>query len=755
MAEQACVLAEWAASLCEHLRNQSSAKLDSAIPQILAPAAEGHLRSIIDTAIKVQRRAKRSTLTVDDINFALSLAREEGVYGYSSARQAAVTGFDGRDSLDYHRAGHASPMLPAAVDVASVIGRPLPPAPVAPSFSLHWLAVEGVQPATPQNPPPLSSSSSALSSTSSSASVVPAGHESAGGLRLSREEQLLFGHVVSAVRAGLLLDSDLYDLSFGSSLKKEQHASRAASVRTTLCSDRASEHLMPHFAKFVKEEVAGNLRDLPLLASLMAMLKELLNNPHVLALLRDPSSSSSGGSSSSSGALASSLGGGGVGSPPPLQLLVPSVLTCVVGKRLCGGAGSTAGGGRGGRNGGGGLPDSVGEEDHWSLRDATASILADICNVFGDLPVYGGLREGVLGALTQALDASKTLAQVYGGLAALACLGPASVERVLVPLLPQLVSRIDAAILASSSPSTSPSSSAAAADSGAGAGGKGESKKRAASPSVSAPASSSSSAAAARLKALEKAAVCARKCQGALLNAIRVFLDDYNLKDRSEAAARAKLLWQERQAFSASANSSAVNASSAVGGGKRAVDTDAQDTDGRGEKRGKVAQGGESLFAQTAVAGTKLRQIPSTMSSSPAIRLQKKVEADAAAAAAAAAASEGSSPSSSSSSSLSSSKKSKKKAPTPSSSHTGGGGGVAGGDGSKGVGSVAVLAAAAGSHAPPSLALPTESLGEAMIPLFVRAAASDLLPPLSAYLSDEVGGVSWRAIGAPSALVLL
>jgi histone H3/H4 len=71
------ILAEWAASLCEHLRNNTSAKLDSAIPTILAPATERHLRGIIDLAIKVQRRARRTTLTVDDINFARALSKQE------------------------------------------------------------------------------------------------------------------------------------------------------------------------------------------------------------------------------------------------------------------------------------------------------------------------------------------------------------------------------------------------------------------------------------------------------------------------------------------------------------------------------------------------------------------------------------------------------------------------------------------------------------------------------------------------------
>jgi hypothetical protein len=112
-------------------------------------------------------------------------------------------------------------------------------------------------------------------------------------------------------------------------------------------------------------QVAANLRNLPLLVSVMVMLRQLLTNPFVIAMLRDPAASSSSSSSSMQ------VGG----EAPPLQLLVPTVLTCVLGKRLCGGGGSGGGGG-----GGGGRNHGSMEEDHWSLRDMTASILADICN---------------------------------------------------------------------------------------------------------------------------------------------------------------------------------------------------------------------------------------------------------------------------------------------------------------------------------------------------------------------------------------
>ena len=71
------VLAEWATSLCSHLSQSGTHVLSKEVPRVLAPAVERHLRQLIEGATKVQRRAKRKSLAVDDVNFALSLARQE------------------------------------------------------------------------------------------------------------------------------------------------------------------------------------------------------------------------------------------------------------------------------------------------------------------------------------------------------------------------------------------------------------------------------------------------------------------------------------------------------------------------------------------------------------------------------------------------------------------------------------------------------------------------------------------------------
>jgi hypothetical protein len=135
----------------------------------------------------------------------------------------------------------------------------------------------------------------------------------------------------------------------------------------------------------------------------------------------------------------------------------------------------------------------------------------------------------------KALGEGKALAQVYGGIVGLTHLGPSSVDKVLLPLLPTITRRLDDTLAATSS-KPSPSSSSAGLGGGAAVAAavavvvKGGKKGAvASSSSVAASSSSSSSTSQQRLKAHGKAYE-ARKCKGALLEAMRVFLDDFNLK---------------------------------------------------------------------------------------------------------------------------------------------------------------------------------------------------------------------------------
>ncbi|KAK9084716.1 hypothetical protein Sjap_025127 [Stephania japonica] len=106
----------------------------------LAPDVEYRVREIMQEAIKCMHHSKRTILTADDVDGALSLRNVEPIYGFTSG-----------DPLHFKRAvGHMDLFY---IDDKDVIEAPLPKAPLEPAVVAHWLAIEGVQPAIPENAP--------------------------------------------------------------------------------------------------------------------------------------------------------------------------------------------------------------------------------------------------------------------------------------------------------------------------------------------------------------------------------------------------------------------------------------------------------------------------------------------------------------------------------------------------------------------------------------------------------------------------
>lgn len=88
---------------------------------------------------------------------------------------------------------------------------------------------------------------------------------------------------------------------------------------------------------------------------------------------------------------------------------MPSVLTCVVAKRLY----------------------DKPTDDHWSVRDAAAEVVAIICHKYSS--DYQKLQTRVTRTMVAAfLDASKPLTTHYGAITCLAKLGPLAVDVLIV-----------------------------------------------------------------------------------------------------------------------------------------------------------------------------------------------------------------------------------------------------------------------------------------------------------------------------------
>ncbi|CAA0832430.1 Transcription initiation factor TFIID subunit 6 [Striga hermonthica] len=216
----------------------------------LAADVEYRVREIMQEAIKCMRHSRRTTLTTDDVDSALSMRNVE---------------------VCLH-----------------VIEAPLPKAPLDTAVIAHWLAVEGVQPAIPENPPSEALQMLSLPSDNRKTEAKEEGVHIDIKLPikhvLSRELQLYFEKI-----------TELTVSRSESPLFKE--------ALVSLATDSGIHPLVPYFTYFVADEVSLNLSNFSLLFALMRLVRSLLRNPHIHI-------------------------------EPYLHQLMPPVMTCLVARRL-------------------------------------------------------------------------------------------------------------------------------------------------------------------------------------------------------------------------------------------------------------------------------------------------------------------------------------------------------------------------------------------------------------------------------------
>ncbi|KAJ8749205.1 hypothetical protein K2173_018678 [Erythroxylum novogranatense] len=242
----------------------------------LAPDVEYRIREIIQDSIKCMRHSRRTTMTTDDVDSALSLRNVEPVYGFASTSPLRF-----KRAIDYRDLFYLDDK---DVDFKDVIEAPLPKAPLDTTVVCHWLAVEGLQPAIPENAPlqviapPPDGKSYELKEGFPVDVKFPVKHV------LSREFQLYFDKITELA------------VSKSSSILFKQ-------ALVSLATDSGIHPLVPYFTCFIADEVSRGLNDFQLLFALMRIVRSMLQNPHVHI-------------------------------EPYLHQLMPSIVTCLVAKRL-------------------------------------------------------------------------------------------------------------------------------------------------------------------------------------------------------------------------------------------------------------------------------------------------------------------------------------------------------------------------------------------------------------------------------------
>ncbi|XP_027063961.1 transcription initiation factor TFIID subunit 6-like isoform X1 [Coffea arabica] len=240
----------------------------------LASDVEFHVREIMQEAIKCMRHSKRTTLTSEDVDSALGLRNVEPIHGFASGDPLRFKKAAGHNNLYYIR--------DKDVEFKDVIDAPLPKAPLDTTLVAHWLAIEGVQPAIPENATlEVQSDNRKAEYREDGVSVdvkLPVKHV------LSRELQLYFEKI-----------TELTVSRSSSILFKE--------ALVSLATDSGLHPLVPYFAYFIADEVSRNLNNSYQLIGLMRLVWSLLQNPHIHI-------------------------------EPYLHQLMPSVMTCLVAKKL-------------------------------------------------------------------------------------------------------------------------------------------------------------------------------------------------------------------------------------------------------------------------------------------------------------------------------------------------------------------------------------------------------------------------------------
>lgn len=359
--------------------------LPDEVSKTLAMDVEYRIHEVIEQALKFMRHSKRTTLGTADISEALRVLNVEPLYGYEGAT-------NDKNGVSYREAivGPGQTLYYVdddEVDFERLINQPLPKVPRATSLTAHWVAIDGVQPAIPQNP--LASDIRAMSvdlrgAQTTSNSIATLNASSDVKVKplvkhvLSKELQLYFDRVVGALMEGSEPDA--------TEAATKQHAAALSSLRN----DPGFHQLVPYFVQFVAEKVTHNLKHLPVLYTMLQVVDALLTNP---TLFMDPY----------------------------VHSVMPSVLTLVLAKKI---------GPKPGHE------ESVGDEEpiivsQYTIRDFAASLLARICDKYNE--IYQSLKPRAIRTLLKAfMDPTKPIGTLYGALQGIQALGNEAIRVVVV-----------------------------------------------------------------------------------------------------------------------------------------------------------------------------------------------------------------------------------------------------------------------------------------------------------------------------------
>uniref|UniRef100_A0A914XJH5 Transcription initiation factor TFIID subunit 6 n=1 Tax=Plectus sambesii TaxID=2011161 RepID=A0A914XJH5_9BILA len=350
---------------------------------LVAEEVSFRLKELVQQANKFTLHGRRRKLIADDIDKALRSKNVEPLFGFSS-----------KDGLPFRYAGsHGRDIYlvdDKDVDLVHIINSNAPKAPLEVQLKAHWLAIEGEQPAVPENPVALSLEEAPLTGKDTAA-----GPSHVKAIRKTEQVQVKASTIHSLSVEQQVFYKEVTEACVGAD------EGRRAEALHSLATDAGLQPLLPRFAVAIAEGVRCNVvqHNLAILIYLMRMTQSLVNNPAV-SLDR------------------------------VLHELLPSILSCVLSRQLCA------------------RPDV---DNHWALREFASRLLAQICKTYND--DISNVRARVTQTLTSSWrDASSSLASLYGALYSLTELGTETLHSVIVPRVATLFDDIRRAFVDRNNP---------------------------------------------------------------------------------------------------------------------------------------------------------------------------------------------------------------------------------------------------------------------------------------------------------------